>query len=176
MAQIWLWRDGDSRTNGGPLVELPLADSVTKLRIARKDYCGDLCTPPRFETFEHPPTRGVRVVMGSPNLRGYQHVIMRLDETEAQANGWTPGFYRSPVSPEDACRLLSPQGRTRWYLKGAPDVRHLPRLSEVLEIEATKSRALINRTHCCTISCDRRTIIRSARAVTSASTVVYNRR
>ena len=64
MAQIWLWRDGDSRTTGGPLVELPLADCVTKLRIARKDYCGDLCTPPRFETFEHPPTRGVRVVMG----------------------------------------------------------------------------------------------------------------
>jgi hypothetical protein len=79
MAQIWLWRDGDSPTTGGPLVELPLADCVTKLRVTPKDYCDDLCTPPRFETFEHPPASVVRVVMGSRNLCGYQHVIMRLD-------------------------------------------------------------------------------------------------
>lgn len=106
MAEIWLWRDGDDPTTGGPLAKLSLAGCTMKLRVSPEDYCGDLCTPPRFETSEHPPTRGARVVMGSPNLRGYLHVIMRLDEAEAQANGWPPGFYRSPVSPEDAYRLF----------------------------------------------------------------------
>jgi hypothetical protein len=106
MAQIWLWRDGDSPTTGGPLVDLPLADCVTKLRVTPEDYCSDLCTAPRFKTFVHPPTSGVLVVMGSPILRGYQHVIIRLDEAEALANGWKPGFYSCPVSPEDAHEIL----------------------------------------------------------------------
>jgi hypothetical protein len=105
VAEIWLWRDGDEPTTGGPLARLPLADCVIKLRVSPHHYCGDLSTPPRFQT-EYPPAKGVRVVMGSPNLRGYQHVVMRLDEAEAQADQWKPGFYRCPVSPKEACALF----------------------------------------------------------------------
>jgi hypothetical protein len=112
MAEVWLWRDGDDPTTGGPFKELRLADCVTKLGVSPDHYCSDLCSPPRFETSEHSPAGGVRVVMGSPNLHGYRHVIMRLDEAEARANGWKPGFYRCPVSPVDAHRLLCTEGYT----------------------------------------------------------------
>jgi len=110
MAEIWLWRDGDDATTGGALANLPLADCITKLRVGPNDYCGDLCTPPRFKTSQPPPKSGVQVVMGSPHLWGYRHVIIRLDDAEARANGWAPGFYRSLVSPEDACQLLCGKG------------------------------------------------------------------
>lgn len=106
MAEIWLWRDGDNPTTGGPVAQLPLADCAVKLGVRSYHYCSDLSMPPRFEGCEYPPSTGVRVVMGSPSLRGYQHVIMRLDETEAAANEWKPGFYRCPVSREELYVLL----------------------------------------------------------------------
>jgi hypothetical protein len=108
MAEIWLWRDGNDPTTGGPLAELSLADCAGRLQLSPGHYCGALSAPPRFETSEDPPTSGMRLVMGSPNLRGYRHVVIRLEEAEAEANGWTPGFYRSPVSPEDAYRVIAP--------------------------------------------------------------------
>jgi hypothetical protein len=105
LAEIWLWRDGDHPTTGGPLAELPLADCVIKLGVSPHHYYGDLSTPPRLQT-EYPRTKSVRVVMGSPNVRGYQHVVMRLNEAEAQADEWKPGFYLCPVSPAAAYALF----------------------------------------------------------------------
>jgi hypothetical protein len=106
MAEVWLWRDGNDPTTGEPLAELGLADCVEKLQVGPDHYCAALSAPPRFETSESPPARGVRVVMGSVNLRGYRHVVLRVDEAEAAAQGWAPGFYRCPVSPEEAHELL----------------------------------------------------------------------
>jgi hypothetical protein len=106
MADIWLWRDGDDPTTGGPIAQLSLADCMVKLGVRPHHYCGDLSTPPRFERCEDPLPTGIQIDLGSPSLRGYQHVIMRLDEIEAKADEWKPGFYRCPVSPEEAYALL----------------------------------------------------------------------
>lgn len=106
MTEIWLWRDGDDPTTGGPIAQLPLADCMVKLGVRPHHYCSDLSAPPHFERHEYPPSTGVQVVMGSPGLLGYQHVMMRLDETEAAADGWKPGFYRCPMSPEEVYALL----------------------------------------------------------------------
>ena len=107
MAEVWLWRDGEEPTTGGPLAKLPLADCLARLGVSPADFCSGLSTPPRFETSKYPLSKGVRIVMGSPNLRGYQHVVLRLDEVESQANSWVPGFYRCPGAPAEAWQLLS---------------------------------------------------------------------
>jgi hypothetical protein len=106
MAETWLWRDGDNPTTGAPLAKLPLADCVAKLGVRPHHHCGDLSTPPRFKRCVYPPATGIQLDMGSTSLRGYQHVVMRLDEAEAHADKWEPGFYRCPVSPNEACVLF----------------------------------------------------------------------
>lgn len=106
MAEIWLWRDGDDPTTGGPLATLPLDECIIKLGVRPRHYCCDLSAPPRFEECEYPTLTGIQADMGSPILRGYQHVIMRLDEGEANGEEWKPGFYRCPVSPKKAYTLF----------------------------------------------------------------------
>ena len=35
-------------------------------------------------------------------IRGYRRVVIEASETEALARRWKPGFYRAPVTPEEA--------------------------------------------------------------------------
>jgi hypothetical protein len=38
------------------------------------------------------------------NLRGNRHVVVEISEAEGQSAGWTLGFYRAPVSPQEASK------------------------------------------------------------------------
>lgn len=96
MAKVWLARDGNDPTRGGPLAEVPLSTCEAKLGLSRTDFLSDLSQTPRFGDPEAP----------SSAVFGYKHVVVELAETEATAHGWRSGFYRAPCSPEEAYRLL----------------------------------------------------------------------
>jgi len=96
MAKVWLCRDGDNPTTGGPLAVIPLAECEATLRVSRADYLSDPSAPPRFGKAGDPLA----------TIRGYQHVVIEASAAEATAFGWRPGFYRAHISPEEAHKLL----------------------------------------------------------------------
>ena len=96
MAKVWLCRDGDLPTSGGPIAVLPLSECEERLGVAREHYLQDLTQTPRF---------------GKPDddlamIRGYQHVVVEVDEIDAKEARWRPGFYLLPIKPKDAYHCL----------------------------------------------------------------------
>ncbi len=96
MAKVWFFRDSDNPTTGGPEATLPLAECVAKLNLKERDFVCDLSSRPRFGK------SGDRMAV----IRGYQHVVVQVDEDEAKRLGWKPGFYRSQLSPQQASKVL----------------------------------------------------------------------
>ena len=72
--------------------------------MSPNDYLCDLSETPRFDI--PPPPKGVRVIMGSPALRGYRHIVVEVNEAEATAR-WKPGRYYNPrITPTEAYERL----------------------------------------------------------------------
>jgi hypothetical protein len=92
MANVWLCRDGDSPTSGGPLAVISLYECQEKLNVTKHDFYGDLFDTPRFGKSDD----------ALATVRGNQHVVVELDEVEAKKNLWKPGFYLSPLTPKQA--------------------------------------------------------------------------
>jgi hypothetical protein len=100
MADVWFVKDGSASTVGEePFQKLSLADCIKQLGLSKNHHLCDLSSTPRF---------GEAGPMGA--FRGPQHVVVQIEETEAKANGWQPGFYSTPVSPEEARQRLRPRG------------------------------------------------------------------
>ena len=96
MAGVWLVKEGSQPTSGDePFRKLSVAECVTQLGLSEGNYLCDLATPPRFN--EASPTK----------VRGPQHVVVEIDEAEARAHKWKPGFYSTSVSAEEALKRLS---------------------------------------------------------------------
>jgi hypothetical protein len=96
MAYIWFCRGRKSSTVGDDvLATLPFEECIEKLRITRDQLASDAVRPPIVANAD----------IGRPNFFEYHHIVVELDETE-MAVGWKPGFYRSPLMPQDAATLL----------------------------------------------------------------------
>lgn len=105
MAKIWLCRDGDSPTLGGPAYTLALRECLEKLHLSEARF---LCEPSSTPTFGDPADP-----LGS--LKGYQHVVVEIEEgeTEDKQSKWQAGFYLAPLSPGQAIERLGPP-RLPW--------------------------------------------------------------
>lgn len=91
MAKVWPAYDGKEPTVGKPWAILPLDEAITLLDLKKKHFLSDLSRPPRFDDTK----RDMR-------LLGYQHVVLEVGDAEARKARWRPGFYRSPVAPDEA--------------------------------------------------------------------------
>lgn len=99
MVDVWFAKDGDSPTQGEfPNYILSLGDCIKKLGLTEEDFLTDLSKVPKFGKRDDPLAV----------IRGNQHVIIMVAENEAAHLGGRPGFYRSPVSPEEAANRLGP--------------------------------------------------------------------
>jgi|SRR6266851_10080373 len=96
MVSVWLCRDGLSPTSGSPIAVLPLAECEKRLGLERRHYLQDLSQTPRFGKQDD----------DLAIIRGYQHVVVEVDELEAKQLNWRAGFYLLPVTPAEAYHRL----------------------------------------------------------------------
>jgi hypothetical protein len=96
MAYIWFCRDRKSSAVGDDILStLPFEDCIEKLRIARGRLANDAVRP-HIVVDEN---------VGRRNFLGYHCVVVELDIAELVV-GWDPGFYGSPITPQEAAKLL----------------------------------------------------------------------
>jgi hypothetical protein len=97
MAYIWFCRNRKSSTVGDDVLgTLPFEECIEKLRITRDRLASDAVRPPI----------AARGDVGEKNFFEYHHVVVELDNVELTAQGWEPGFYRSPIVPQAVAKLL----------------------------------------------------------------------
>ena len=97
MADVWLAKEGDSPTQGEkPSYTVSLDNCINKLDLAQAHFLSDLSTIPKFGEPGDPMA----------NIRGYKHVLIEVKKDEAKDHDWRPGFYRSPVSPQEVVNRL----------------------------------------------------------------------
>ncbi len=92
MAEIWCAYEGSEPTRRGPQRVLPMK-TCAELGLWPAEYLHDLTGHgPRFG--DSNDTDGW--------IRGYQHVVLKVDAEEAKAEGCKPGYYLTRVSPKQA--------------------------------------------------------------------------
>ncbi len=96
MATIWYVRDGDSTYGAPARDDFPLERCIERLGLTKNLPRSELIRPPRFEGPQTDRPREPR------------HVVCEVDEAEALAHGWVPGFYRLVISPKEAAKRLGP--------------------------------------------------------------------
>jgi hypothetical protein len=107
MPKLWRHREGDP--TGDLWADITLRDLAT-LGLSPDDYLCDLSQTPQFDVA--PPPKGVRVIIGSPTLRGYRHVVVEVNEAEATPR-WKPGRYYNPrITPTEAYERLHLESTT----------------------------------------------------------------
>ena len=96
MAKIWFCRDGSAPSIGDTVAALPFTDCAQKLAITPSSFRSDTLQPPRLANLDS----------GRAGFLGYHHVVVELGAEESAALGWKPGFYLSPLLPEEASEQL----------------------------------------------------------------------
>ena len=95
MAKIWPVYEGTEPTVGGPWAEMPFADAIELFELRPANLWSDPATKPRF---------------GDKDRRlwfaGFKHLVVEVGPSEARRAQWKPGFYVSPIKPDDAFRRL----------------------------------------------------------------------
>jgi hypothetical protein len=98
MANVWRVYDGREPTVGEPWVRLPLAEVVAAFDLGPADFISDLEHTPRFGDQK----RDLR-------HRGVRHIVVEIEDSEAQQANWRPGFYKTNVQPGEASSRLLQQ-------------------------------------------------------------------
>jgi hypothetical protein len=106
MAKIWMAKDGREPTRGGPLAVLPVEYCKAKLRL---NPDGFLKGPSRPEETHAGPRFGNQEDAVAP-FADPRHVVIELQNDEANKHGWKPGFYLAEVSVIEAERILRSDG------------------------------------------------------------------
>ena len=110
MANVWRVYEGREPTVGQPWVRLPLAAVIAAFDLRTTDFVSDIEHRPRFGDEK----RDLRHA-------GFRHVVVEVEDREAQQASWMPGFYKARVTPAEApgrlCgrRLLPSWGKTTWF-------------------------------------------------------------
>lgn len=94
MARVLLLRFGQPASAAKALIDKPLPDCVSKLRVNKTNYLG---------------MTAAKIQFGKPDdaiaqIKGYHHVVVMVLEPEAGANGWKPGYYLAPATAHDAAQ------------------------------------------------------------------------
>jgi hypothetical protein len=96
MAHIWFCRERKSSAVGDDiLATLPFEECIETLRIE-----GD-----RLDSDAVRPHIVINENIGNQHFLGYHYVVVELDKAELVVS-WSPGFYRSPIVPQEAGKLL----------------------------------------------------------------------
>jgi hypothetical protein len=91
MARVWPVYEGYPNTvREEPWTELPLDDAIRVLGLQPEQFVADLTRPPRFGETK-----------GNLTWLGYRHTVVEVGEEEAKGE-WRPGFYKSPLLPQEA--------------------------------------------------------------------------
>lgn len=90
MANIWLVSEGDNPTGGEPWRTLPFSECIARIGLAKNDFLCGLDQKLRFN--EDVPNR----------VRGPRYVIVEILSDES--NSFKAGFYKAPMSVEDALK------------------------------------------------------------------------
>jgi len=98
MASIWPVYEGREPTIGEPWAELPLAEAIDLFELKPQDLVSDLSKTLRFGNANHELL-----------YAGYKYIVVEVGVSEARRAKWKPGFYRSPIKPEEAFRRLIQQ-------------------------------------------------------------------
>lgn len=105
MAKVWFCREGDRPTDGGPAYILGLDECIDQLGLLEARF---LCEPSSRPAFGDPADPLGR-------FRSYKYVVVEIDEGEVEGRDskWRPGFYLSPLPPDQAIKRLGPP-RLPW--------------------------------------------------------------
>ena len=101
MAKVWYVFEGQEPTRGSANHLLTIGDCSRKLGLSNDHLIpehrlsGPFCTP-------H---------FGSPDdklalFKEPRHVVVEIEESEAKAAGWQPGYYLLPLTPKEASTRL----------------------------------------------------------------------
>jgi len=95
MANVWRLYEGREPTMGGPWVRLPLEAAIAAFDLQSDDFVSDLEHTPRFGDEK----RDLRHA-------GFRHIVVEVEDSEGQQAHFTPGFYKTRVSPAKAPQRL----------------------------------------------------------------------
>lgn len=95
MAKIWPVYEGKEPTRGGPWADMPLREAVALLELGQHDFVSGSERTPRFGD-----------VNRDLSFMGFKHIVVEVGPDEARREGWRPGFYVSPLKPDEAFRRL----------------------------------------------------------------------
>lgn len=98
MAAIWPAYEGKEPTGGGPWARIPLSEAIGLFELNSNDFVSPLTVTPRFGDAHRDLWH-----------RGYKHVLVEVEESEARREKWKSGFYRSKIKPKEAFRRLIEQ-------------------------------------------------------------------
>jgi hypothetical protein len=96
VAKIWFCFEGDHPTKGEANAECQLSEAVELLQLTEDKYLGD---DPEKVRFGSPGDR-------LASIRGYQHVVVEIENAEARGTSWKAGYYYSPLKPSEASQRL----------------------------------------------------------------------
>lgn len=96
MVKVWFVREGPEPTRGGPAYELPLETCIKTLDLSAGDF---LSAPERTPRFGNQSSW-----LGG--IADYRHVVCEIEDAEAHASEWKPGYYRAGLSPAQAIERL----------------------------------------------------------------------
>lgn len=100
MVNVWFCREGNNPSRGGPSYILSIDACIRQLDLSDAKLLCDLASRPRFGQPDDPLA----------DIRGYQHVVLEIDEKEAkgQTTIREPGFYLLKLSPTEVVNRLGP--------------------------------------------------------------------
>ena len=91
MAKIWPVYEGKVPSIGWPWADLPLSEAIALFELRPGDFVSEPAKVPRFGD----ASRSLTYV-------GYRHIVVEVGRREGQLAGWTPGYYKSQIAPQEA--------------------------------------------------------------------------
>lgn len=100
MGVLWFARQGIDSTSGFAAYELPIHTIAAKLGGERRfQFLSPLHRPP------------INALGRSEQAVDYRLVVIELDEPEAEAANWRPGFYKIALTPVEVVGKLGEPNR-----------------------------------------------------------------
>lgn len=100
MVNVWMVREGTDPTYGGPRYRVPVLQCIELFGFTDAHFSKDR---PQFAENSHSHLR---------NFIGPRHVVVEIDEGDADRNSLECGYYLLSITPEEAEHRLKAAGMT----------------------------------------------------------------